>query len=214
MAETETLLTESTCKEFTAALASKNPVPGGGGAAALAGALASSLCLMVGNYTIGKKKYEEYEDDVRRIMERAETLRTRLLDLTDEDARAFEPLSRAYAIPKTDPSRENVLETASLNACRAPLEMVRCCSEVIDLLQEMLEEGSVMLVSDIGCGAAIGQAAMESAALNVFVNTSTLRDRKKANQLENEVNRILRDALQKADVIIEAVNRRIRREEE
>jgi formiminotetrahydrofolate cyclodeaminase len=214
MAENERKLTDYTCTDFTGMLASKQPVPGGGGAAALAGALASSLCLMVGNYTVGKKKYAKYEEDVRHIMEKAEKLRTRLLGLIDEDADAFEPLSRAYGIPKTDPSREDVLEKATLNACRAPLEMVRCCSEVIDLLREMLVKGSVMLVSDIGCGASLGRAAMESAAMNVFINTSALQNRKQADKLETEVNNLLRDSLQKADVIVETVNRRIRREEE
>jgi len=214
MAETERKLIDYTCRNFTGALASKKPVPGGGGAAALAGALASSLCLMVGNFTIGKKKYAQYEDDLNHIMGQAEKLRIRLLALIDEDADAFQPLSQAYSIPKDDPSREDVLETATLNACRAPMEMVRCCSEVIDLLLEMLEKGSVLLISDVGCGASICHAALESAAMNVFINTSSLRDRKQAAKLEDDVNRILRDSLQKADLIVETVSRRIRREEE
>lgn len=214
MAEHQTNLTDRSCKDFTEALAAKKPVPGGGGAAALTGALAASLCMMVGNYTTGKKKYAAYEEDIQHILKEAEALRVRLLELTDEDAKAFEPLSRAYSIPKNDPSRDDVLETATLNACRAPMEMMRCCEQIISLLQEMLVKGSVMLVSDIGCGAAIARAAMESASMNVFVNTAALRDRDQAKNLENEVNQILRKSLTKADVIVETVNRRIRREEE
>lgn len=214
MAENEKKLTEYSCCDFTERLASKRPVPGGGGAAAMTGALAAALCSMVGNYTVGKKKYAEYEEDVIKIMDRAEKLRTRLLELIDEDARAFEPLSRAYAIPKDNPSRGSVLEKATEDACKAPLEMLRCCSELTGLLDEMLVKGSVMLVSDVGCGASLCQAAMESAAMNVFINTSSLSDRQKADELEEETNRILRKSIPKTELIIETVNRRIRREEE
>ena len=96
---------EQSCGAFLDALASKAPVPGGGGASALAGALGAALCTMVGNYTVGKQKYAAVEEDVKALMARAEDLRARLLGLVDTDAAAFEPLSRAYAIPKEDPSR-------------------------------------------------------------------------------------------------------------
>lgn len=95
---------EQSCGAFLDALASKAPVPGGGGASALAGALGAALCTMVGNYTVGKQKYAAVEEDVKALMARAEDLRARLLGLVDTDAAAFEPLSRAYAIPKEDPS--------------------------------------------------------------------------------------------------------------
>ena len=126
-----------TCADFAEILASKESVPGGGGAAALTGAV-------------------------------------------DADAQAFAPLSKAYAISKEDPHRDTVLEEATLNACKAPMEMVRRCCTGVELLEEMLEKGSVMLVSDIGCGALLCKAAMESAAMNVFINTGSLKDRDRA----------------------------------
>ncbi|MDR2664773.1 MAG: cyclodeaminase/cyclohydrolase family protein, partial [Oscillospiraceae bacterium] len=94
-----------TYTEFANALASSSPTPGGGGAAALAGALGVALGSMVGSLTLGKKKYADVQGDIERIMESAAALRGELLALIDGDAAAFEPLSRAYGIPKDDPSR-------------------------------------------------------------------------------------------------------------
>ena len=205
-------LTEKSCAGFAAVLASKASVPGGGGAAALVGALGIALCSMVGNFTVGKKKYAAVEEDVKAILVQAESLRTRLLELVEADAQAFEPLSRAYAIPKDDPSRNEVLEAVTLNACQAPAEMVKRCGEAIELLEAMEEKGSVMLISDVGCGALLCRAAMESAALNVFVNTKTLMDRAKAAELEEEVGAQLAQYLPRADKVAQAVTGRIRGE--
>ena len=205
-------LADLSCTAFAEVLASKAPVPGGGGAAALAGALGVALCSMVGNFTTGKKKYAAYEADVRRMLAHGEALRARLLALVDADAAAFEPLSRAYAIPKEDPARETVLEDATRNACKAPLEMVVCCGEALLLLEEMLEKGSRLLLSDVGCGALLCKAAMESAALNVFVNTGTLRDRAAAAQMERQVEEALETYLPMADHIAASVTAAVRKE--
>lgn len=205
-------LTTLSSAEFAAALASKASVPGGGGAAAMAGALGVALCSMVGNFTTGKKKFAAVEEDVQRMLAEGEALRIRLLELVDADAEAFEPLSRAYSIPKDDPTRPQIMEEATLNACRAPVEMVRCCGKALDLLAEMLEKGSKMLISDVGCGALLCKAAMESAALNVFVNTGTLTDREIAAKLEQEVDDALCTYLPLADRITASVAGYIRKE--
>ena len=205
-------LTNLSCTAFAEVLASKAPVPGGGGAAALAGALGVALCSMVGNFTTGKKKYAAYEEDVQRMLAAGETLRARLLALVEADAKAFEPLSRAYAIPKDDPARDTVMEEATLNAVQAPVEMVTCCGEALLLLEEMLEKGSRLLLSDVGCGALLCKAAMESAAMNVFVNTGSLRDRATAARLEQQVDAALATYLPLADRIAAAVTATIRKE--
>ena len=204
-------LTEKSCAAFTEVLASKASVPGGGGAAALVGALGAALCSMVGNFTVGKKKYAAVEEDVKVMLEKCETLEKQLLALVEADAEAFEPLSRAYAIPKDDPTHDEVLEKATLNACQAPIEMVRRCGEAIDLLEEMLEKGSVMLVSDVGCGALLCGAAIESAAMNVFVNTKSLRDRETAGRIEAEIDELLNVYKPKAARVADAVMGRIRK---
>lgn len=205
-------LTDLSCTAFAEVLASKAPVPGGGGAAALAGALGVALCSMVGNFTTGKKKYAAYEEDVQRMLAEGETLRARLLELVEADAAAFEPLSRAYAIPKEDPTRDSVLEEAALNACKAPMEMVSCCGEALLLLEEMLEKGSRLLLSDVGCGALLCKAAMESAAMNVFVNTGSLQDRAVAVGMERQVDETLEKYLPLAERIAASVTATLRKE--
>lgn len=203
-------LSEKSCPDFASALASREPVPGGGGAAALAGALGAALASMVGNLTLGRKKYAVYEDDIRRILERAGGVRERLLALIDEDAEGFEPLSRAYSIPKEDPDRERILTEATLTACRAPLEMMRqiCCA--VELLEELTEKGSVMLLSDVGCGSALCRGALEAASLNIFINTKTLQDREAAERLDRETDEMLSVYVPRAQAVTDAVQKRLR----
>ena len=204
-------LTDKSCTGFAEVLASKASVPGGGGAAALVGALGIALGSMVGNFTTGKKKYAAYEEDIQRMLKDAEDLRLQLLALVNADAEAFEPLSKAYAIPKDDPSREEVLEAATNEACKAPAEMVRCCAKAIELLEEMAEKGSVMLISDAGCGALLCKAAMECAAMNVFINTKSLKDRAAAEALESEMDSLITQYAPRAQKTADYVLGKIRK---
>lgn len=203
-------LTDKTCSDFAAVLAAKEPVPGGGGAAALAGALGVALCSMVGNYTTGKKTYASVEQDVQRMLAEAEGVRRRLIELVQEDADAFEPLSKAYAIPRDDPRRADVLEECTKRACEAPLEMMRQVCRAIELLEEMGQKGSRMLVSDVGCGAYLCQAALEAASLNVFVNTKSLRDREYACGVESEVDAMLAEYVKRAEACAADAMARVR----
>lgn len=203
-------LIEKSCLDFTAILASKAPVPGGGGAAALVGALGVALCSMVGNLTVGRKKYAEAECDVKIMLKKAETIQARLLDLVEEDAAVFEPLAKAYSIPKENPKRAEILEEVTLNACKAPLKMMECCCEAIDLLEEMMDKGSATLISDIGCGALCCKAALESAGMNVFVNTRTLADKSQAAETEAKADAMLVVYSAIADRIAEEATRRLR----
>lgn len=174
------------CGDFLDALASKAPTPGGGGASALAGALGAALASMVGGYTVGKKAYAGVEAEVRTLMERAEDLRARLLALVDEDAAAFEPLSRAYAIPKDDPGRGEVMERCLRDAAAAPMEILRLSGQAVELHRAMLEKGSAMLRSDVGVGAALCRGALYGALLNVKVNTKLMADRVCAEAMNAE----------------------------
>lgn len=200
------------CHDFSQTLASKTSVPGGGGAAAMVGALSAALCSMAGNFTAGKKKYAAYEADIQRILVEAEGLRQSLLVLIDADAIGFEPLAKAYAIPKDDPSRDTVMEQATLGACHAPMQMLFACADVMLLLEELLEKGSRLLLADVGCGAYLCKAAMESAALSVFVNTATLKNRESAAKIELQVDQILKTYLPMADKIAASVTAYIRKE--
>lgn len=201
---------DRSCADFTVALASKAPVPSGGGAAALVGAFGAALCSMVGNLTVGRKKYAAVEADVRAILKRAETAQAGLLELVDRDAEVFEPLSRAYAIPKDDPERDTLLEDATMRASQTPLEMLRTVCETVELLEELLDKGSTTLVSDVGCGALCCGAALESAGMNVFVNTRTLQNRKEAARLDAQVDTLLAEYLPRARRVADEVSRRLR----
>ncbi len=201
---------DASCRDFAAQLAAKESVPGGGGAAAYVGALGAALCSMVGNFTTGKKAYAEVEADVQDMIGRADAVRLRLLELVDEDARAFEPLSRAYGIPKDDPTRASVLEEATKAACKPPLEMMRQTCRSIDLLEEMGRKGSKMLLSDVGCGALLARAALEAASINVFVNTKALADRAHAAALESECDIMLATYVPRAEEVAADVMEKIR----
>ena len=112
-------------------------------------------------------------------------------ELQHADAEAFEPRSKAYGIPKEDPTRDQVLEEATVNALEAPMEMMRQIAKAIELLEELKVKGSKMLISDVACGAALSAAAMQAAALNVFINTKSLLDRDLAAKLEAEADELL-----------------------
>jgi formiminotetrahydrofolate cyclodeaminase len=205
-------LVQQSCEDFARGMSAKEPTPGGGGAAAYAGALAVALCSMVGNFTAGKKTYASVEADVQRMLARAEDVRRRLLELVDEDAEAFAPLSKAYGIPRDDPRRAEVLEEATKAACTAPMEMMRQTCAAIELLEEMGQKGSRMLQSDVGCGALLAVAALRSAAINVFVNTRTLADRDFAQSTEDEADAMLDAYVARAqacaDRVVEAIRRK------
>jgi len=203
---------DMSCVGFAEVLASREPVPGGGGASALVGALGVALCSMVGNLTVGRKKYAQYENDLKVILIEAEGVRNKLLELIDEDAKAFDPLAKAYSISKDDPQRQEIMEKVLTDACIAPLEMMRCCCHAIELLEEMLDKGSVTLVSDVGCGALFSKAALSGASLNIFINSASLSDREKAKAIEREADAMLEKYIPRAEAVAKEVEARIRKE--
>lgn len=203
-------LVEKSCGGFAEALASKAPVPGGGGVAALVGALGVSLCSMVGNLTTGRRKYAQYEDDLKRMLEEADTIQKELLKLIDKDAEAFEPLQKAYSIPKDDPKRAGIMKQVSIEACRAPLQMMEYICGAIDLLEEMRIKGSTTLISDVGCGALCSKAALECAAMNIFINTKGF-DEAEFKDIEEKADRMLKEYSPKAQAAAEAVMQVLRR---
>ncbi len=198
-----------TCPEFVEILASKEPVPGGGGAAALVGALGTALGSMVANLTIGKKKYADVEEEMIKLKSICTGLQNDFLDLIDRDAESFIPLSEAYRLPKDTPEqigyREQVMEKCSQDACLVPLEIMEKCCAAMDCLVKFAERGSVMAVSDAGAGMILCKAAMEAASLNVFINTKTMKDRLEADTFNAKAREMLYIYGMKADNIISMV---------
>ena len=175
--------TENTCREFVSVLASKEPVPGGGGASALVGAIGTALGNMVGSLTVGKKKYADVEQEIIALKAKCDDLEKQLLDQVPADAEGFAPLAKAYGIPKDDPTREETLEKATLNACAVPVHIMELCCQSLDAIRVFAEKGSRLAVSDAGCGAVIVKAALQAASLNVFINTKSLKNRGEAERL-------------------------------
>lgn len=192
-------LISNSITEFTEALASKAPTPGGGGAAALAGALGIALCSMAGNISANDKRPGLFA-----LNEKSDALRRELLKLIDEDAKNFEPLSGAYSKPKTDPDYAETMRNATITACSSPMEIMRCSCRAVELLEETRAQCSKMLLSDIACGASICKAALESASFNVFVNTKFLSEAD-AKPLNSEADAMLSKYLPRAQKISDEV---------
>ena len=201
---------DQTVASFTQELASPAPVPGGGGASALVAAIGISLGDMVGELTVGKKRYADVEEDIRLLMERSQALRIRFLELVDEDAEVFAPLAKAYGIPKDDPNRAQVMEEALRTACSVPMDIMRACAQALDIIEEFAAKGSKLAISDAGCGAILCKAAMQAASLNVFINTKSMKDRDCAAALEEEANALLTKYTALGDSVFETVVNKIR----
>ncbi len=184
-------MTTRSCREFMEVLASSAPTPGGGGAAALMGAAGAALGQMVTNLTIGKKKYAPVEAEMIALGQELEEIRQMLLALVEEDEKAFAPLAAAYSIPKEQPDRAEILEKATLESCRPPMAMMELLCRAIQCAAILAEKGSRLAVSDAGCAASFCKAALESASLNVFINTKTLRDREAAEELNRKAETML-----------------------
>lgn len=199
------MIRELSLTEFNSALASSSPTPGGGGVSALCGALGCGLGLMVSALTVGKKKYAANEAELLELSAQARRLQTRLLELIDLDAEAFEPLSRVYAMPKDADGRAELMEKCLLDAAGAPMAVLRLSAEAVELTERFAALGSKLALSDAGCSAVMLKAAMQSAALNVLVNTRLMSDRETAQRLEAEAEQILNEYEKRAEAVYTAV---------
>lgn len=190
---------------FTKELSSGAPVPGGGGASALMGAVSASLCSMVGNLTSGKKKYAAYQADIEHIIASAVALNEDMLTLIEKDAEAFEPLAKAYSIPKEEPGRDEILEKALYEAALAPLEIVKKSKEVSELISELVVKGSRLAISDVGVAASACEACAKGASMNVYINTKLMKDREVAAKLNEETLALVADVCSACDKAYEEV---------
>lgn len=203
------MMLEMKTTEFLEELSSKAPVPGGGGASAAVGAFGAALGMMVANLTVGKKKYAAVEEEILAALQELGKLRDRLVALTDRDAQAFEPLSRAYGLPKNTEeekaAREKVMESALYDASVAPLEIMETVLASMDLLEVLGEKGSRLALSDVGVGILFAQAALEGASLNVFINTRLMKDRGRAEELNGRADRMIVEGREKKERIYSQV---------
>ena len=198
-------MTMESCRKFVEVLASDAPAPGGGGAAALVGAIGTALGNMVGSLTVGKKKYADVEAEIIALQGKCSALQKELLDQVEADEKGFVPLAKAYGIPKDDPARAETLEKATVTACQVPVRIMELCCEAMEAIAVFAAKGSRLAVSDAGCAAVCVKAALQAASLNVFINTTTLKDRALAEEMNARCLGMLETYGAMADGIFETV---------
>ncbi len=209
------LYTEKSCKKFIEAAASKEPVPGGGSVAALAGALGTSLGHMVGALTVGKKKYADVEEEMMELMKEGRALQKDLLDLVQADIDMFEPLSKLYSMKAENDEeiaeRDRLMEEALEHASAVPLQIMDKCGRAIELSVAFAKRGSKIAVSDAGSSAILCKAALQAASLNVFINTKMMQNRARAEEL-NELCAIkMMKYTSLADEVFECVSNQLKK---
>ena len=189
------MMTQSSLEKFLDDLASGNPTPGGGSAAAVMGAMGAALVSMVCNVTIGKKGYEAVEAEMRSVLSESERVRRRLTAMVAEDIAAFDSILAAYKRPKATEedkaARAAAIQAGLRRATEVPLDCAHVCAEVIALSRRASECGYLNVISDGGVGVLAGFTALRSAALNVYINAPALKDRAFAERATAELEKLL-----------------------
>ncbi len=174
------MLVTMTIQQFLSELAKGTATPGGGSAAGLAGAQGAALLSMVCNLTIGRKKYAEVEAEMEAALDKAERLRLRLVELMDEDTRAFDGVMAAYRLPKDTPeqkaARSAAIQAGLKEATRTPMETLDVCVAVLELAPQVVSKGNPNVISDGGAGILAAHAGVMTAALNVRINLNAIKD--------------------------------------
>ncbi len=194
-------------------LASKAATPGGGSAAALMGAQSAALVSMVCNLTIGKPKYAEVENIMQNLVKESELLRLHLITMIQADVDVFNRLMASYALPKDNEEQKEerslAIQTVLKDATEVPLQCAKACFEAIKLSQIAAENGSSAVISDAGVAVMSAYAGLKSAALNVYINAASLKDRKFAQEKVIELENILNSANISTEEIYQLVKNRL-----
>ena len=203
-----------TIQEFLDVLSSKEPVPGGGGASALAGALGNALGQMVANLTIGKKKYALVEDEIKELAERMKGIQGQFSALADQDAKVFAPLAKCYSLPSGTEEEKaykaEVMEARLLDASLVPMEIMEKASEMLEITDILADKGSRMAVSDVGVGVQFIRTALLGAVMNVYINTKSMKNREKAEEMNEKAERLIKEGTEAADRIYQKVLEQLR----
>ena len=195
--------------EYIKELGSKAPVPGGGGASAVAGALSAALSSMVCNLTVGKKSYISVEDDIKKILEDMNKHMESFIKLSDKDAEVFYPLSQAYGFkPQNDEEKkmhEENMEKLLFDAAMIPLDIMKEAYSMLVAVDFLAKKGSKLAVSDAGVAVSMLRSAVCGAMMNVVINVKYMKNREKAQDLMDEASEILENTMNKADIIYREV---------
>ena len=201
-------------EEFIEELSSKEPVPGGGGASALAGTMGTALARMVGNLTLGKKKYLDVQEDISVLQQKTLILTGELMDLIDKDAEVFLPLSKAYSLPgatlEEREYKDRVMEEALNIACSVPVMIMEKSYQMLLLLGEYADKGLKIAISDVAVSSVMLRAAISGASVNVYINTKIMKDRNKAEGLNSHCDDLMQKGMDLADKIFERIEKKLR----
>ena len=192
--------------KFLEELSSSAPVPGGGGASALIGAIGCALCSMVANLTTGKKKYAEYQGRIDELLPFLEDMRAQLMEDIKLDADAFYPLSQAYSIPKDAPDRDKIMEEALLTASNAPMKIIEDVSKLVPVLEELEVIGSRLAISDVAVAAAACSAALKGAVMNIYINTKSMKNREVAEAMNQKAKELVGDGTARCDAVYKKIS--------
>jgi len=200
-------------KKYLEEAAAKLPAPGGGSVSALCGALGAAMAGMVANFTVGKEKYKEVEEEVSRILFQSESARKELTELIDADVEAYGKVSTAYRLPKTTPEekaqRSRAIQEACKEALEVPLRTAACCHEILKLSQRLVDIGNTNLISDVGVAVILAEAALQGAALNVEINLAGLKDEDFVKEKRGVLEPLLRESPVIKDEVLEKVKGKI-----
>ena len=199
------MVEQKTIEGFLEVLSSKEPVPGGGGASALAGALGNALGQMVASLTIGKKKYADVEAEIKELLGRMQKLQAAFVTLADRDAQVFAPLAQCYSLPSLTEEekayKEKVMEERLLDASFVPLEIMEHAVAMLGILEILGDKGSRLAVSDVGVGVQFIRASLLGAVMNVYINTKSMKNREKAEELNARAGQLIEEGTAWADRI-------------
>ena len=208
------MLIDKKVSNFLDELASNSPTPGGGSVAALAGALGAALISMVGNLTVGKKKYEEVEEDIKRIISSSEKLRYELSQLIEEDVKVFNNFMSTYKMPKETEDEKRVraekIQESLIKAAKVPLKVAYKCLDILSLSKEVAEKGNINVVSDAGVAVLMAEAALESAIINVKINLRMIKDEKVRTELSSSIKELLLKEKGQKEKVLKIVEEKIR----
>lgn len=201
------LFIEKSLKDYVAEVASGAPVPGGGSVAALAGSLGAALTSMVGNLTIGRKGYIELDDEIKKEMddsfEKIQKSIEVLNGIVDEDSKAFDKVMEAFKMPKgteeEKAKRSEAIQEGYKVALQVPLRCAEECLNVLRLQKVFAEYGNVNAITDVGVGALLAAAALESALLNVRINLNGIKDLEFKKEIEEKMDNLMNEGMKLKD---------------
>ena len=207
------MIKERPVEAFLDELASKASTPGGGSAAAIMGAMAAALVSMVANLTVGKLKYEAVDAEMQTMLSNSERLRLEMTDMIKADVDVFDHVMAAYALPKESDAektlRSQTIQSALKAASDVPLACAKLCAEVIGLCKPMAEKGNANVISDAGVAVLTANAALRSAALNVYINIGAIKDEEFVNDRRQQLEALLAGSAELTEDVYELVKSKL-----